>query len=168
MRIDFVGGVPSIGAKINGVGEKAHGLVEWKEGFLVLDSDRCCLVWVEGLRDGEPSDVKAKVTVLWQVRLELWARERCRIGSSQLSIAHLPTHKTPILLSPIDRPNPTPLLRASQTRASSSRAWRWLTKLLTLESQSSQPGGSGVDLFDSGSSRSCLEQGLSSLHEGSR
>ncbi|KAG1681109.1 hypothetical protein FOA52_015551 [Chlamydomonas sp. UWO 241] len=79
VRIDMPGDgkEPYVSTRITKIGVKAHGLVAWKGGFLVLDSDSAALVWVTAetvaaaeaaARDGNGPDsggVKATVDVLW-------------------------------------------------------------------------------------------------------
>jgi len=69
--------VSHIATRITHVGVKSHGLVAWKGGFLVLDSDNARLVWVDAksvaaaeavaIANGSPDagGVPAAVTVLW-------------------------------------------------------------------------------------------------------
>ena len=46
--------------RIEGVGRKAHGLVRWGRGLLLLDSERGALAWLD--------PVAREVTELWRVR----------------------------------------------------------------------------------------------------
>ncbi|GAX82340.1 hypothetical protein CEUSTIGMA_g9769.t1 [Chlamydomonas eustigma] len=67
VRADLSSEKPLIEVQISDVGEKAHGLVRWNGGFIILNSDNAALVWVKGLTEGSSSkESMGQVKQLWK------------------------------------------------------------------------------------------------------
>ncbi|GAX82193.1 hypothetical protein CEUSTIGMA_g9621.t1 [Chlamydomonas eustigma] len=67
VRIDLTAQLPSVEVAITDVGYKAHGLVEWNHGFVVLDSDNSALVWVSGWEKNlSAKEILGRVKQFWK------------------------------------------------------------------------------------------------------
>ena len=67
-RIDMSSSEPKVTGQITGVGDKAHGLVQWHDEIIMLDSENSALVSVEHvLGQDEERDVPARPRLLWKV-----------------------------------------------------------------------------------------------------
>lgn len=155
VRIDLPaseGAEAAVGARITGVGDKSHGLVEWRGGFVSLDSDSASLVWIDATTVAAThgqATVVASRKVMWKVGGSCRrGREHCSQNSvrrpswqRQVSQISLRLGDWGLVTAAQPRLTQHPLLRL-RTRASSSRAWQWWMAWPTLACPSLRPAAS--------------------------